>query len=161
MNVIKYVIVVIAVFFINMQEANAQLRKIANFNVEKVKSFSAGSVTLVKSKITTDSVETIPIYSVTLKNNSRYHRDIVLYLGNEQEMLKNLRDFSEALKTGKKGDYFDFKSSEETYTLSYSKMLGAACFKVSNSLSAPSSDYGLFFKSTIDDILEYFDKNKK
>ena len=75
--------------------ASAQLRKAAN--IEKVKSFTNGSVVL--NKTTTDSVA---IYSVTLRNNSRLHENIVFFLGNKEDMLKNLKDLSQHWKVVRK-----------------------------------------------------------
>ena len=127
----------------------AQLKKVAKN--EKVKSFTNGSVVLNKTII--DEVE---VYSVTLPNNSKYHQPIVFYLGCKDEMIKNLKDLSDALEVGEKGEMFDFTACEKKYQLSFSRSLGQKCFKIWEPINV-SSDYGRFFKATIDDILEYFD----
>lgn len=49
----------------------AQLKKVAK--IEKVKSFTNGSVVLNKTII-----DEVKVYSVTLPNNSKYHQPIVL-----------------------------------------------------------------------------------
>ncbi len=129
----------------------AQLKKIAK--IEKVKSFTNGSVVLNKTIL--DGIE---VYSVTLPNNSKYHQPIVFYLGSKDEMIKNLQDLSEALKVGKKGEVFDFSACGQEYHLSFSQTLGQKCFKIWEPINI-SSDYGRFFKATMDDILEYFSKD--
>ncbi len=128
----------------------AQLKKTAK--IEKVKSFTNGSVVL--SKTILDGIE---VYSVTLPNNSKYHQPIVFYLGSKDEMIKNLRDLSEALEVGEKGEVFDFSACGQEYHLSFSRTLGQKCFKIWEPINI-SSDYGRFFKATMDDILEYFSK---
>lgn len=130
--------------------SHAQLKKTAN--IEKVKSFTNGSVVLYKT--ITDS---IVLYSVTLKNNSRLHESIVFFLGNKEDTLKNLHDFSNALNDGKKGDIFNFTANGAEYNLSYDKVLGQICFKVRKSYST-SSDFGRIYKATIDDIIEFMEK---
>ena len=76
----------ISVFFLSSTVCVfAQLKKTAK--IEKVKSFTAGSVALNKTSL--DGVE---VYSVTLPNNSKYHQPIVFFLGNKDEMIKNLQD---------------------------------------------------------------------
>ncbi len=132
---------------------NAQLRKTAN--IEKVKSFTNGSVVL--NRTTADSTS---IYSVTLRNNSKYHESIVFFLGNKEDMIKNLNDLSDALKSGKKGDTFEFSSIGEKYHLSYDKVLGQVCFRIRKPHSI-SSDFGRLYKATIDDIIAYFEKEDK
>ncbi|WFE86165.1 hypothetical protein [Parabacteroides chongii] len=102
---------------------NAQLKKVAK--IEKVKSFTNGSVALNKTII--DEVE---VYSVTLPNNSKYHQPIVFFLGSKDEMIKNLKDLSEALETGTKGEVFDFTVCGKKYQLSFSRSLGQKCFKI-------------------------------
>lgn len=147
--VMKYLILlvlIITVCFVNV-EGYAQLKKTGT--VEKVKSFTNGSVILNKTII--DSVE---LYSVTLKNGSKYYDNIVFWLGTRDELLKNLSDLSLALKDGKKGDFYEFSVCGQDYHLSYHKVLGQVCFNVSHPYSA-NNDYGSFFKITIDDILEY------
>lgn len=84
----------------------AQLKKVAKN--EKVKSFTNGSVVLNKTII--DEVE---VYSVTLPNNLKYHQPIVFYLGCKDEMIKNLKDLSDALEVGEKGEMFDFTACEK------------------------------------------------
>ena len=132
---------------------NAQLKKTSS--TEKVKSFTNGSVGLFKSV----TAEGITIYSVSLRNNSRYLDNVVLHLGNREEMIKNLKDFSMALADGKKGDHFDFSACGVDYSLSFDKVLGQRCFDVSKPYSI-SSDYGRFFKATIDDIIKYFNESQ-
>ena len=75
----------ISVFFLSSTVCVfAQLKKTAK--IEKVKSFTAGSVALNKTSL--DGVE---VYSVTLPNNSKYHQPTVFFLGNKDEMIKNLQ----------------------------------------------------------------------
>lgn len=134
--------------------SNAQLKK--SSDLERIKSFTNGSVSLYKSTIIGEaSNDTIEIYLVTLFNNSRYYDNVVLFLGEKEDMLKNLQDFSDALKNGKKGESFEFDVWGHKYILSYRLVLGQRCFKVSTPNSS-SHDFGNFFKSTIDDIIEYF-----
>lgn len=147
MKSVKFLVVIIFAC-LGYGQSYAQLKKTAE--IEKVKSFTNGSVALFKTK--TDGGE---FFAVKLSNNSKYFNDIVLYLGNKDEMLKNLKELSEALEQGKKGDVFDFTACGKEYQLSYGKVLGQVCFKVSTPLSA-SNDFGRFFKSTIDDIIEYY-----
>ena len=128
---------------------NAQLKKVAK--IEKVKSFTNGSVALNKTII--DEVE---VYSVTLPNNSKYHQAMVFFLCSYDEMFKNLKDLSEALETGTKGEVFDFTVCGKKYQLSFSRSLGQKCFKIWEPINV-SSDYGRFFKATMDDILEYIE----
>ena len=123
----------ISVFFLSSTVCVfAQLKKTAK--IEKVKSFTAGSVALNKTSL--DGVE---VYSVTLPNNSKYHQPIVFFLGNKDEMIKNLQDFSACGKN---------------YQLSFSRTLGQKCFKIWEPINT-SNDFGRFFKATIDDILEF------
>ena len=150
MKLIKVLLFAAVLAFVPMTDVCAQLKKFAH--IEKVKSFNYGSVVL--NKTTTDSVT---IFSVTLDNNSRFHENINFFLGNKEEMMKNLHDFSNALKEGKKGDYFDFTVNGVEYNLTYDKVLGQACFKVRKPLST-SSDFGRLLKRTIDDIIEYMEK---
>ena len=67
---------------------NAQLKKVAK--IEKVKSFTNGSVALNKTII--DEVE---VYSVTLPNNSKYHQPIVFFLVfitiEQPKLIRNIR----------------------------------------------------------------------
>ena len=93
---------VIVLAFAPVTNSYAQLRKSAH--TEKVKSFTNGSVILCK----TTTPDSVTVYGVTLRNNSRFHENIVLFLGDKEDMMKNLHDFSNALKEGKKGDSFDF-----------------------------------------------------
>ena len=138
----------ISVFFLSSTVcAFAQLKKTAK--IEKIKSFTVGSVALCKTSL--DGVE---VYSVTLPNNSKYHQPVVFYLGNKDEMIKNLQDLSDALEEGEKGEVFDFSACGKNYHLSFSRALGQKCFKIRESISA-SNDFGRFFKTTIDDILEF------
>lgn len=136
--------------------SNAQLKK--SSEIEKVRSFTNGTVTLFKTTIIDDFEllnDTIEIYAVKLPNVSTYHSPVVLYLGAKEDMLKNLQDFSDALNNGKKGESFEFDVLNQKYYLSFGKVLGQRCFLVSEPYSS-SNDYGRFFKSTIDDIIEYF-----
>lgn len=98
------------------------------------------------------------VYSLTLRNNSKFHDDVNLLLGDKETAVKNLKDFSETLKTAKSGEHFDFEVMGLTYTFSYGSTLGQKCFKIwaPNSVS---SDYGRLFKATIDDIIKYFSNN--
>ena len=138
----------ISVFFLSSTVCVfAQLKKTAK--IEKVKSFTAGSVALNKTSL--DGVE---VYSVTLPNNSKYHQPIVLFLGNKDEMIKNLQDLSDALEEGEKGEVFDFSACGKNYQLSFSRTLGQKCFKIWEPINT-SNDFGRFFKATIDDILEF------
>ena len=130
----------------------AQLRK--SSETEKIKSFTNGSVTLYKS-----TVDGIEVYSVSLpNNNSKLFDRVILFLGNKDEMLSNLKDFDKALSEGKKGESFDFSASGSNYHLFYDKVLGQVCFKVYEEFST-TADFGRFYKATILDILEYFSKS--
>lgn len=73
----------------------AQLKKTAT--IEKLKSFTNGSVTLTKTM--TEKGDT---YSVILRNNSKFHDSVIFLLGDKETTIKNLQDFSEALKNAKK-----------------------------------------------------------
>ena len=130
----------------------SQLKKVAH--VEKVKSFTTGSVILNKT-----TVDSISFYSVTLKNNSTYYGNVIFHLGTKNEMLKNLRDLSSVLEKGKKGDIFEFSAAKTDYILSFDKVMGQRCFKVSKPYSS-SDDFGRLYKATIDDIIKYFDNTK-
>lgn len=151
MNIVRIILLAtyLSIFGVT---CNAQLRK--SVTVEKVKTFTNGSVRLNKSIIEEDEV-----YSVTLKNNSRYFEPIVLFLGTKDEMLTNLKDLSAALEEGKKGEIFDFQSCGQNYQLTFHKVLGQRCFKVWEEHNV-QSDFGNFYKSTIDDIIEYFNKKE-
>ena len=144
----KCLILIMAFMCVNTETVYAQLKKAAE--IEKVKSFTNGSVALYKTKTNIGEV-----YSVTLKNNSKLFEDVIFYLGNKEDMLKNLKDLSAALEEGKKGDVFDFSACGKDYHLAYGKVLGQVCFKVSTPVSI-STDFGRFYKTTIDDILKYF-----
>ena len=150
MRLIKLFLLAIVLDIVPALNSHVQLKKTAN--IEKVKSFTNGSVVL--NKTTTDSVA---VYSVTLRNNSRFHESIVFFLGNKEDMMRNLHDFSDVLKDGKKGDTFDFTAIGVAYSLSYDKVLGQKCFKVRKPYST-SSDFGRIYKATIDDIIEYMEK---
>lgn len=150
LSCMKYII--ISAFFLSSNVcALGQLKKTAK--VEKVKSFTNGSVAL--NKITMDSVE---VYSVTLPNNSKIHQPIVFFLGNKDEMIKNLRDLSAALEEGNKDEVFEFTACGEDYQLSFSRTLGQKCFKIWEPLNT-STDFGRFYKATIDDILKFIEKH--
>lgn len=95
----------------------AQLRK--SSETEKIKSFTNGSVTLFKSKSTVDDIE---VYGVSLPNNSKLFDSVILFLGNKEEMLSNLKDFDKALSEGKKGEAFDFSAAGSNYHLLYHKV---------------------------------------
>lgn len=135
----------------------AQLKKTAK--IEKVKSFTIGSVYLYKTTLEGAEVGA-EVYYVTLRNNSSYYQPIVLYLGNKDEMIKNLHDLSDALDKGKKGEVFDFSACGKNYHLSFSRAAGQKCFKVWEPIST-SDDFGRFFKSTIDDILDFMEDTDK
>lgn len=126
----------------------AQLKKTAT--IEKVKSFTNGSVTLTKTL--TEHGDT---YSVILRNNSKFHDSVIFLLGDKKTTIKNLQDLSEALEKAKKGEYFDFEVMGTTYSLAYSTTLGQKCFKIwePNSIS---SDFGRLYKATIDDMIKFF-----
>jgi chloramphenicol O-acetyltransferase len=149
MKQIKFILTLLAFLFV-VSPAEAQLKKSAS--VEKVKTFTTGSVPLYKF-----ALDDVDVYSVTLKNNSRNFEPIVLFLGTKEEMISNLKDLSAALNDGKKGDIFEFESCGRKYHMSFHNVIGQKCFKVweENNIQ---SDYGTFFKSTIDDILKYFEK---
>ena len=147
---LKYII--ISAFFLSSNVcALAQLKKTAK--IEKVKSFTNGSVAL--NKTTMDSVE---VYSVTLPNNSKIHQPIVFFLGNKDEMIQNLRDLSAALEEGNKDEVFEFMACGKDYQLSFSRTLGQKCFKIWEPLNT-STDFGRFYKATIDDILKFIEKH--
>lgn len=131
----------------------AQLRK--SSETEKIKSFTNGSVTLYKS-----TVDGIEVYGVSLPNNSKLFESVILFLGNKEEMLSNLKDFDKALSEGKKGEAFDFSAAGSNYHLLYDKVLGQVCFKVYEEFST-TADFGRFYKATILDILEYFSKSEE
>lgn len=154
MYILKHFAIIIAFLCINNENVQAQLRKAAE--IEKVKSFTNGSVPLYKTK--TDLGE---IYSVAIPNNSKFHEAVVFYLGTKEELLKNLQDLSTALAKGKKGDVFEFSACGKDYNLVYRNFpFGGLCFDISTPISA-SSDFGRFYKMTIDDILEYFQEDNK
>jgi len=125
----------------------AQLKKTAK--IEKVKSFTNGSVALNKTIL--DGIE---VYSVTLPNNSKYHQPIVFFLGSKDEMIRNLQDLSDALEMGEKGEVFEFSACGKNYQLSFSRNFGQKCFKIWEPINT-SDDFGRFFKATMDDILEF------
>lgn len=152
MKRIKALILIAILTVMPVTNSYAQIKKVAN--IEKVKSFTYGSVVLNKT-----TIDSVAIYSVTLENNSSIHESIVLFLGNRDDMLKNLHDFSETLKNGKKGDVFDFTAAGTEYNLSYDKVLGQVCFKVSTPHST-SSDFGRLLKKTIDDIIKFMEKKE-
>lgn len=150
MRIVRIILLLMVMAMSSHNGMYAQLKKTAN--IEKVKTFTNGSVVL--NKTTKDSVS---IYSVTLRNNSKFHENIVFFLGTEDDLLKNLRDLSNALKDGKKGDNFDFSAIGVDYNLSYDKVLGQVCFKIREP-SSISTDFGRLYKATIDDIIEYYTK---
>lgn len=151
MRIDRFLLLTLCIFICGIT-GNAQLRKSAT--VEKVKTFTNSSVRLDKSIIDDED-----IYSVTLKNNSKYFEPIILFLGTKDDMLKNLEDFSAALEEGKKGEIFEFQSCGQKYQLTFHKVLGQRCFKVWEEHNV-QSDYGNFYKATIDDILKYFNLEK-
>lgn len=131
----------------------AQLKKTAK--IEKVRSFTNGSVIL--NKIVVDERE---IYAVTLPNNSKYHEPVIFYLGEKEEMIKNLVNLSKALEDGEKGDFFEFSACGIDYQLSFSQTLGQKCFKIWEPINT-TNDFGRFFKKTIDDILKFYTESKE
>ena len=133
--------------------SNAQLKKTAE--IEKVRTFTTGTVTLLKT-----TIEDVELYAVSLPNNSKYYNNVVLWLGNKEEMLTNLNAFSETLGNGKKGEVFEFTSCGYEYTFSYRTVFGQRCFKVSEPFST-SQDFGNLYKTTVDDIIKYFDNIDK
>ena len=146
MKYLRLLVLITTVCFVNV-DGYAQLKKTGN--VEKVRSFTNGTVVL--NKVIIDSIE---LYSVTLPTGSKYYDDIVFWLGTREELLKNLSDLSLALKDGKKGDFYEFSVCGQDYHLSYHKVLGQVCFKVREPYST-GDDYANFYKDTIEDILEY------
>lgn len=150
-KVIFYILLSI-LFLCGNTNIHAQLKKVAK--VEKVKSFSSGTIVLNKSIL--DDVE---VYSVTLQNNSKFYGPIIFWLGDKNEMIKNLNDLSKCLEEGEKGDVFEFSACGQDYQLSVSRTLGSKCFKIWETI-ATSQDYGRFFKVTIDDILEFYSKEE-
>lgn len=152
MRIIKTVFLLIAMLLAMPIGVQAQLKKTSN--TEKVKSFTNGSVTLYKSIIEDGDT----IYSVSLRNNSRYFDNVVFHLGTKDEMIKNLHDLYTALKEGKKGDSFEFSASGVDYLLSYDKVLGQVCFRVREPHSI-TDDFGRFYKATIDSIITYLEKD--
>ena len=152
MRIIKTVFLLIAMLLAMPIGVQAQLKKTSN--TEKVKSFTNGSVTLYKSIIEDGDT----IYSVSLRNNSRYFDNVVFHLGTKDEMIKNLHELYTALKEGKKGDSFEFSASGVDYLLSYDKVLGQVCFRVREPHSI-TDDFGRFYKATIDSIITYLEKD--
>ena len=146
MKFLRLFVLIVIVGLLNV-DGYAQLEKTGS--IEKVRTFTNGTVFLTKTII--DSVE---LYSVTLQNVSKYHDNIVFWLGTKEELVQNLSDLSLALKDGKKGDFYEFSSCGQDYRLSYHKVLGSVCFEVSYPYSV-NNDRARFFKITIDDILEY------
>ena len=134
-----------------LKPTNGGLKKLGR--IEKVKSFQLGVVTLGKAY--NSSYE---YFYVILPNLSSYHEDIVLHLGTMEEMVVNLNDLSNALDEGRKGDVFEFSANEEIYSFSYNKVLGQRCFEVRKTYSV-KSDCARFFKTTIDDMIDYINKN--
>lgn len=157
LNKMKRLIVFLTIAILSCMASNtcyAQLRKTSES--EKVKSFTNGSVTLYKT-----IVEEQEVYSVSLRNNnSKLFDNVILFLGNKEEMLKNLKDFDEALENGKKGESFEFSACGQKYQLLYHKVLGQICFKVYEEFNS-TEDFGMFFKATILDITNYFKEEQK
>lgn len=152
LNISVKCIVVSSLLLFSVNCTHAQLKKTAK--IEKVKSFTNGSVVLNKT-----FMNGIEVFSVTLPNNSKYHQPIVFFLGNKEEMMKNLKDLSDALESGKKGEVFDFSACGRDYQLSFGRTLGQKCFKIWEPINT-SSDFGRFFKATMDDIMEYMSNRK-
>ena len=150
MSKIRFVFLSLLVMLGVSLSANAQLRK--SSETERIKAFTNGSVTLFKS--TTDMGE---VYSVKLPNASKYHSDVILFLGSKEVMLKNLNDLYEALECGKKGESFTFTACGQNYHLSYDKVIGQVCFRVCEEYST-NYDFGRFYQATISDIIEYFNQ---
>ena len=126
--------------------SHAQLNK--SGSIERVKGFTNGSVSLMKS-----TTEKGDVYSLPLRNYSKFHDEVNLLLGEQETAVKNLKDFSETLKTAKSGEHFDFEVMGLTYTCSYGSTLGQKCFKI-RAPNSESSDYGRFYKATIDNIIK-------
>lgn len=116
----------------------AQLRK--SSETEKIKSFTNGSVTLFKS-----TVDDIEVYGVSLPNNSKLFDRVILFLGNKEEMLSNLKDFDKALSEGKKGEAFDFSAAGSNYHLLYDKVLWKSVLRFTKNSVQPQT-LGVFTK---------------
>ena len=121
-SIIKISLIAVLLFSYS-DYAYAQLKKTAK--IEKVKSFTNGSVVLNKT-----IMNNVEVYSVTLPNNSQYYQPVIFYLGNKDEMIQNLKDLSSSLETAQKGETFSFSACGKNYQLSFSKTLGQKCFKV-------------------------------
>ncbi len=146
-SIIKISLIAVLLFSYS-DYAYAQLKKTAK--IEKVKSFTNGSVVLNKT-----IMNNVEVYSVTLPNNSQYYQPVIFYLGNKDEMIQNLKDLSSSLETAQKGETFSFSACGKNYQLSFSKTLGQKCFKVWEPINT-SVDFGRFYKATIDDILSFY-----
>lgn len=149
MKTFKLLNIFIIVLCLIPQTLYSQLKKTSE--IEKVKSFTNGSIILSKIKI-----NEVYIYALTIPNNSKYHEDIVFYLGEEKDVLNNLKDFLHALNTSKNGDNFDFTVLSKKYYLSFDAVLGQKCFRIRNEIST-SPDFGRLYKATIIDIIEYLE----
>lgn len=156
-RLLSFVVVLLFTFLLNvncyaqLKKTNSGLRKIGT--IEKVKSFQMGVVVLGKAY---DS--STELFFLNLANLSSYHEAIVLELGTKEEMIVNLNDLSKALEEGKKGEVFEFSANGENYTFSYNKFLGQRCFDVRKPYSV-KSDRARLFKTTIDDIIDFINKN--
>lgn len=154
----KGLLIALMLIFATPFVVNAQLKK--SSEIEKVRSFTNGTVTLFKTTIIDDFEllnDTIEIYAVKLPNVSTYHSPVVLYLGTKENMLINLQDFSDALNNGKKGESFEFDVLNQKYYLSFGKVLGQRCFLVSEPYSS-SNDYGRFLNLLLMTLLSILRK---
>ena len=143
--------IVIAMLFFacSYSVSYAQLRKTAKF--ENVK-------TSLNYSLRRALVDDVYYYYVSLPNYSKHFDPVVFWLGTKETALQNLSDLSAALKEGKKGECFEYSACGEDYNLYYAKAGGQKCFKVYESISI-SSDFGRFYKMSIDAVLKYMQEN--
>ena len=83
MKTFKLLNIFIIILCLIPQTLYSQLKKTSE--IEKVKSFTNGSIILSKIKI-----NEVYIYALTIPNNSKYHEDIVFYLGEEKDVLNSI-----------------------------------------------------------------------
>ena len=67
--------------------SHAQLKK--SGSIERVKGFTNGSVSLMKS-----TTERGDVYSLTLRNNSKFHDDVNLLLGDKETAVPQIRNYA-------------------------------------------------------------------